>query len=242
MKKVANKTSKISNINKVRSIVFKHANDALKAMPIEARTDLQWSKTLKNSWNIIKNNIKDMDFNTIYNKYYQQIFIHINNKLFNNSDIAQELCNDTFIKFNTSYLSTDNYDYNKAKITTLLYHIANNVIIDYFRSKQAKITNNNINISDFSDNETGKEFFEIIDNSSYSDNEINDNELSNNMNNAINTLKPQYKEIIELSMYKELSYKEISEIMNIPISSVSVYLLRAKNQLKKSLQKDYQLL
>lgn len=239
MKKVTNNNRpKVSN--EMKSKVFKYAHKLYKVENI--LTSENWSKCLKYSWNIIKNNLINMDFNTIYNKYYNQIFIHINNKVFQQTDIAQELCNDTFIKFNTSYLISDNYDFNKAKISTLLYHIANNVCIDYFRSKQAKLTNNNINISDFQDSETGKEFFEIIDNSSYSDNEINDNELSQNMINAINDLKPQYKQIIELSMYKELSYKEISEIMNIPISSVSVYLLRAKNMLKKSLQKDYQLL
>lgn len=243
MKKLTKKTTannKVKVTNEIRSKVLKQAHKQFKLENI--LTSENWSKCLKNSWNIVINNIKDMSIETIYNTYYRQILIHINTKLFNNTDQAQELCNDVFIKFNEYYANKDNYDYNKGKITSLLYKIANNCIIDYFRSKQGKLTNNNINISEFADNETGKETFQIMDHSSESSNNIDNDQRNENIHIAISKLKDHQQQIIKLFFIEEKQYNEIAEIMNISISNVSVMLLRAKIKLQELLKNDYELM
>ena len=47
----------------------------------------------------------------------------------------------------------------------------------------------------------------------------------------IKKLKPHYQEVINLRYFQELSYKEISNKLNEPMSNVKVKLLRAKKLL-----------
>nr|WP_242844193.1 sigma-70 family RNA polymerase sigma factor [Caloranaerobacter azorensis] len=48
----------------------------------------------------------------------------------------------------------------------------------------------------------------------------------------MNELKPHYKQVIMLYYYNELSYREISEALEISIGTVKSRLNRAKNILK----------
>ena len=49
----------------------------------------------------------------------------------------------------------------------------------------------------------------------------------------IQQLKPHYQQVINLRYFQDLSYKEISDILNEPLSNVKVRLLRAKKILSE---------
>jgi RNA polymerase sigma factor (sigma-70 family) len=51
-------------------------------------------------------------------------------------------------------------------------------------------------------------------------------------------LKPIYQDIIHLRYFEELSYDEISEVLNKNESTIRVYSKRAKEELKSILEKD----
>jgi len=53
----------------------------------------------------------------------------------------------------------------------------------------------------------------------------------------IKKLKPHYQEVINLRYFQELSYQEISNALNEPMSNVKVKLLRAKKLLAEIIQK-----
>ena len=52
----------------------------------------------------------------------------------------------------------------------------------------------------------------------------------------IKTLKPRYAQLINLRYYKELSYEEISEEMQIPLGTVKAQLHRARELLQPLVQ------
>lgn len=54
----------------------------------------------------------------------------------------------------------------------------------------------------------------------------------------IKQLKPKYQEVIQLRYFQELSYKQISEQLQEPISNVKVKLLRAKKLLAEIIKKS----
>ena len=56
----------------------------------------------------------------------------------------------------------------------------------------------------------------------------------------IKSLKDDYRKILQLRFFEDLSYKEISEKMNQPINTVKVKLLRAKNLLSQKIKEDAQ--
>ncbi len=51
----------------------------------------------------------------------------------------------------------------------------------------------------------------------------------------ISTLDDRYREVIILRYYQDLTYDEIAQILDIPVTTVKVRLFRAKNKLKKML-------
>lgn len=77
--------------------------------------------------------------------------------------------------------------------------------------------------------------FEIEDPSNRNQNIIQKEE-KNNVLNALDKIEPIYKEVIILFYIKDLSYKEVSDILSIPIGTVMSRLSRGKKQLKSVLK------
>jgi len=60
-------------------------------------------------------------------------------------------------------------------------------------------------------------------------------ERSAQIRNAIASLPPQYRAVVELRHYQELSYDEIAAELNIPLSDVKSHLFRARKILAEKL-------
>ncbi len=58
-------------------------------------------------------------------------------------------------------------------------------------------------------------------------------EIRQIVDRGMDALATQYREIIVLYYLEELSYKEISDVLHIPIGTVGIRLMRAKDALKK---------
>ncbi len=54
------------------------------------------------------------------------------------------------------------------------------------------------------------------------------------------SLKYEYKKILQLRFFEDLSYKEISEKLNQPLNTVKVKILRAKNLLNIKINAENQ--
>jgi RNA polymerase sigma-70 factor (ECF subfamily) len=52
----------------------------------------------------------------------------------------------------------------------------------------------------------------------------------------IKELKPHYQEVIQLRYFQEMSYQEIAEQLNEPLSNVKIKLLRAKKLLAEIIE------
>ena len=63
-------------------------------------------------------------------------------------------------------------------------------------------------------------------------------EEQNRVRAAILDLPPKYRAVIELRHYQALSYTEISEALNIPMSDVKSHLFRGRKRLAEKLQAD----
>lgn len=65
------------------------------------------------------------------------------------------------------------------------------------------------------------------------DSEMNKNELRGMLDSCLGKLDPKYREPLVLYYFEELDYKEIADIMEVPVSTVGVRLQRGKAMLKK---------
>lgn len=172
--------------------------------------------------------VANMDFESIYNAYYKEILNYISYKTFGNSD-SEDITSEVFVKVLKS-LAT--YDSSKAAFSTWLYFIANNAIIDYYRTN--KNSSKNVQISDFVDSE-GTEYFQIA-NDNDSANDVESSDLMNSVSKAFDSLKPNYKKIATLFFLEEKKYDEIAEICNIPMGSVKGMISRCRAMLQTELQ------
>jgi len=120
--------------------------------------------------------------------------------------------------------------------STWLYKIASNNCIDFMRKK--KMHNN---IVESGENKSESLSSKIADNELNPEEEIINNQKILMMREVIHRLKPHYKKLIELRYFKEYSYEELVQELDLPLGTVKVQLFRARtflyNILKNSEEK-----
>jgi RNA polymerase sigma factor (sigma-70 family) len=166
-------------------------------------------------------------FASLLYRYRDSIYYMLLKMVSNPAD-AEDL---TIEAFGKAFRNLDSYTPNFA-FSTWLFKIATNNCIDFIRKKQTSpslvdqvtddIENLTVNIqSDLPDPE------ETLIN----------NQKTATLIEIINQLKPRYKTLIELRYFKEYSYEEIAEKLNLPIGTVKAQLFRAKSLLHNILSK-----
>ena len=135
-----------------------------------------------------------------------------------NKELAEDLVQETCIKALNSYLKKDFIENPKA----WLYRILINTHIDHTRKKQLSLVD--IEGLEFADNNTPNKNAET-------------NIFFKDLNTALTDLDTEQRAIIYLSDIEEYSYKEVSEILEIPLGTVMSRIYRARQSLRKSLVK-----
>ena len=184
-----------------------------------------FAQALSFSWSIERENV--ITFEDLYKKHYTKHYYYINSKL-NSSESALEITQDLFIKVNKLL---PNFNPSKAKITTYMGTICNNLITDYYRSNNKRY-NNTTNIENFVDDE-GNEFFTLP----VEDKQNNNKDISLTVNQAIEKINnPKLESVATLYFIEQQKYNEIAEYLNIPLGSVKAYVNRVRNILQSDLK------
>ncbi len=141
---------------------------------------------------------------------------------------AHDLAQEVFVKV---YLALDRYD-PKYQFSTWIFRIAQNSAIDALRKKgvsEVSLTRN-----DDDEGQGGKEReFADVGVSPYRD--LKNKQLSSAIDHAVDQLPVEYRELIQLRHFAELSYDEIADMKQLPLGTVKNKLFRARNMLKDAL-------
>ena len=142
------------------------------------------------------------------------------------SEQSEDIVQETLIK-----LYTHKHYYKKiAKFSTWLYTIAANYAKTELRKKKnRKITN----LSQMSSDEKDYDLPSVQPDA---DQLIESEYLEKRIQSAINTLPLHFKTVIVLRDVQELSYDEISNIVEVPLGTVKSRINRARLQLQKELK------
>jgi len=167
-------------------------------------------------------------FNKIYSENSEKFFRYFLSKIRNYQD-SEELVNNMFVKV-SKHLA--NFDSSKSSVTTWLYTIANNLIIDYWRSNKNKYTT--ISISSYLDDEIIQ-----LENINPDSNNIENVELKKLIEQAFNKLKPNYRKFAQLFFIEQKKYEEIADILQVPIGTVKGTINRCREQLMNDLKNCY---
>jgi RNA polymerase sigma-70 factor, ECF subfamily len=164
-------------------------------------------------------NGNDLAFVSIYNWYKHSIYIFCI-KMVNDKDSAKDITQEVFIK---AYERRQQLR-NPSQFKSWLFAIARNDCITFFRKSKhtVQITNENAEL--------------ILD--SFGSNLDKEEELRL-VNRAIDSLDPDLREVIILRAYKNLSYKEIAEVIGSTESVIKSRLFTARQRLFEIMKQVY---
>lgn len=182
---------------------------------------------------------KDEGFSMLFKKYRQMVFTFFSKNLSFDEETAKDLLMDVFTKV---HLNINSYSDDKAALSTWIFNISKNALIDHSRKQKLR---NTLSLDMFYDKGSSKDddkqpTFQVEDKSL--SNDLSDlmirEERINSLINAMNLMKrEEHKKVLTLFYLEEKSYKEISDEMGISNNSVKVFLHRAKSSLKVILDK-----
>lgn len=156
---------------------------------------------------------------------YHQMVINICYNIVNSYDDAMDLSQEVFIKI---YESVQDFR-GDSKISTWLYRISVNKSLNYLRTKKRQKWFSGL---DAIFNDDNKKFDPVDENLDASEN-IEQDENKKALYYALHKLPEKQNIAISLNNFEDLSYKEISEVMNISVSEVGVLINRGKKKLEK---------
>jgi len=164
---------------------------------------------------------------------HQKLVVNTCYGLVQNREDAEDIAQDVFIEV---YRNIDSFRAD-SKISTWLYRIAVNRSLNYirdnkkhkwFRSFEDEVTAKNKQLQQLESSKTEQPEYEL-----------ENKQRAIILQEAISSLPQNQKIAFTLSKYEELSYQEISQVMELSVSSVESLLFRAKKNLQKKLYKCY---
>jgi RNA polymerase sigma-70 factor (ECF subfamily) len=169
-------------------------------------------------------------FEVLIHRHQRSVLNFIFRFMGNNTD-AEDITQEVFLRI---WKAAGTYK-PEAKFTTWIYRIATNLCINKQRAIRIRKL---FASSHFQKQRRGSEdSFIIGEGAEFStpEDHLNDSEYSVQLLNALNELPTSQRLAIVLKIYDEMSYQEISQIMDRSISAVDSLLIRAKKNLRKKL-------
>jgi RNA polymerase sigma-70 factor (ECF subfamily) len=166
-------------------------------------------------------------FGDLVSRYEKRVINYVY-RIIHRYEDAHDLTQDIFVKV---YLALDRYD-PKYQFSTWLFRIAQNSAIDALRKKsisEVSLTRQS------TEDEPGTKEREFADDGISPYRALKNKQLSAAINNAVAHLPVDYRELIQLRHFAELSYEEIATMKKLPLGTVKNKLFRARNLLKEAL-------
>ena len=156
-------------------------------------------------------------FGVLVKRYEKKIMRYAKRFLFGYDD-AEDLVQDVFIK---AFVNIKSFDIDR-RFSPWIYRIAHNEFINMIKKKGKE------SVSFFNPDV----LFPHLVSEETPEKEVNETELREALDNCLKSLSPKYREVVVLHYYEELSYREISDVLRVPISTVGIRLKRGREKMK----------
>jgi RNA polymerase sigma-70 factor, ECF subfamily len=159
-------------------------------------------------------------FGVLMHRYTEKL-TRYGRRFLSNADNIDDIVQDIFIK---TYQYIQSFD-PALKFSSWIYRIAHNAFVNGLKKQQKSP----ILMPDF-------DLDVFMSHNAYVDPKIEEREyleLTTMIEKGLDLLKPKYKEVLILNYIERMSYKDMSDILQIPIGTVGIRVMRAREQLKK---------
>ncbi len=133
-------------------------------------------------------------------------------------EVAGDVLQEVFVKI---WRQIEHYDPVKGRLFTWMYNIARTTSIDTLRSRDWKNSKRNQSLTE--------EYTLLADNSAHPADELG-------LRKIIQTLKEDYKILVELSYFQGYTQEEIAGMLNIPLGTVKTRIRAAIVQLRQQVK------
>jgi RNA polymerase sigma-70 factor (ECF subfamily) len=158
---------------------------------------------------------------------YQGRLVNYLFRLLRSADDAHDLAQEVLVKI---YQALDRYD-PQFRFSTWLFRVAQNAAIDQIRRRRLKL------VSLRQEGEEGEERdWELPSPDKNPYGELRNRERGAAIQEAIEALPWEYRELIVLRHYGDLPYEEIAQLKKMPLGTVKNKLFRGRQMLKEKLQ------
>jgi RNA polymerase sigma-70 factor, ECF subfamily len=158
---------------------------------------------------------------------YQGRLVNYLFRLLRNADDAHDLAQEVLVKV---YQVLDRYD-PQYKFSTWLFRVAQNAAIDQIRRRRLKV----VSLRQEDEEGEGRDWdLPSPERGPYGD--LRNQERGEAIQEAIESLPWEYRELILLRHFGELPYEEIARLKGMPLGTVKNKLFRGRQMLKEKLQ------
>ncbi len=166
-------------------------------------------------------------FGEIVEMYKDKVF-QISYRMLGNRHEAEDIAQEAFIR---AYVNIQSYK-KEFKFSTWLYRITTNLCIDRIRKKKPDYYLD----AEVAGTEGLTMYSQIPSKLRLPEEDVESLELHDTIQNEIMKLPEKYRSVIVLKYIEELSLKEISEILDMPLGTVKTRIHRGREALRKRLQ------
>ncbi|MEX0322788.1 MAG: RNA polymerase sigma factor [Puniceicoccaceae bacterium] len=169
-------------------------------------------------------------FNQLVERYWGRIYSRVHSLLHNHED-AEEVTQDAFAK---AFENLANFRW-EASFSTWLYQIASNLARNKFWYWKRRQRGNQMSL-DMPLGEDGLYMHEVLpDGEADPSNRLRWNEFEESIDDHLDRLPDQHREVMELRLIDDLSYEEISDELEVPVGTVKSRIARARKALCRGL-------
>jgi len=158
----------------------------------------------------------------------KRLVSHIVFRMVSNSSDREEICQDVFVKV---YQNLKGFQF-ESKLSTWIARITYNTCINYLDKKKIPL------FDDCSLEEQTLDSFPAQD--MLPDEYAEKNDVSQRLQTEIDKMPTHFQMILTLYHLDNLTYNQITEIMQMPQGTIKSYLFRARKLLKQRLMAKYQ--
>ena len=163
---------------------------------------------------------------TLIKRHESKIYGFIYSKV-SDRDVSNDIFQDTFIKV-IKTLKSNSYN-EEGKFLPWVMRISHNLVIDYFRK--------NKKMPLYRETEEFSVFSIMTDDSLTIENQLIANQVELDIQKLIEELPEDQKEVLIMRMYKDMSFKEISELTGVSINTSLGRMRYALMNLRKVIDK-----
>ncbi|PQB06560.1 RNA polymerase subunit sigma-24 [Polaribacter filamentus] len=160
-------------------------------------------------------------------RHQQRLYSFIYSKI-KDKDLTEDIFQDTFIKV-IKTLKKGNYN-EEGKFLPWVMRISHNLVIDYFRK--------NNRMPKFKNTDDFNIFSVLGDNSLNAEKQLIQDQIYEDVRELVNGLPDEQKEVLIMRIYKDMSFKEISENTGVSINTALGRMRYALINMRKLIEKN----